>query len=89
MRKDDGPDGSLDAGRFRTYVTADTPEDYFLNVLSPKPLSQDEISTQVPILMYHHLSEDVTNSEMVSPEQFEAQIRALAGSPIRFCRNTA
>ena len=59
-------------------MTADTPEDYFLNVLSPKPLSQDEISTQVPILMYHHLSEDVTNSEMVSPEQFEAQIRALA-----------
>ena len=63
---------------FGTHVTADTPEDYFLNVLSPKPLSQDEISTQVPILMYHHLSEDVTNSEMVSPEQFEAQIRALA-----------
>lgn len=63
---------------FGTYVTADTLEDYFLNVLSPKPLSQDEISTQVPILMYHHLSEDVTNSEMVSPEQFEAQIRALA-----------
>lgn len=63
---------------FGTYVTADTPEDYFLNVLSPKPLSQDEISTQVPILMYHHLSEDVTNSEMVSPEQFEAQIRALS-----------
>ena len=28
--------------------------------------------------MYHHLSEDVTNSEMVSPEQFEAQIRALS-----------
>ena len=63
---------------FGTHVTADTPEDYFLNVLSPKPLSQDEISTQVPILMYHHLSEDVTNSEMVSPEQFEAQIRALS-----------
>ena len=51
---------------FGTYVTADTPEDYFLNVLSPAALSADEISTQVPILMYHHLSEDVTNSEMVS-----------------------
>ena len=63
---------------FGTYVTADTPEDYFLNVLSPAALSADEISTQVPILMYHHLSEDVTNSEMVSPEQFEAQIRALS-----------
>ena len=63
---------------FGTYVTADTPEDYFLNVLSPAALSSDEISTQVPILMYHHLSEDVTNSEMVSPEQFEAQIRALS-----------
>lgn len=63
---------------FGTYVTADTPEDYFLKILSPEPLSQDEISTQVPILMYHHLSEDVTNSEMVSPEQFEAQIRALS-----------
>ena len=63
---------------FGTYVTADTPEDYFLNVLSPAALSSDEISTQMPILMYHHLSEDVTNSEMVSPEQFEAQIRALS-----------
>ncbi len=63
---------------FGTYVTADTPEDYFLNVLSPTVLSSDEISMQVPILMYHHLSEDVTNSEMVSPEQFEAQIRALS-----------
>ena len=63
---------------FGTYVTADTPEDYFLNVLSPTALSSDEISMQVPILMYHHLSEDVTNSEMVSPEQFEAQIRALS-----------
>lgn len=63
---------------FGTYVTADTPEDYFLNVLSPTVLSSDEISTQVPILMYHHLSEDVTNSEMVSPAQFEAQIRALS-----------
>lgn len=63
---------------FGTYVTADTPEDYFLNVLSPAALSADEISTQVPILMYHHLSENVTNSEMVSPEQFEAQIRALS-----------
>lgn len=63
---------------FGTYVTADTPEDYFLNVLSPAALSADEISTQVPILMYHHLSEDVTNSEMVSPEQFGVQIRALS-----------
>lgn len=63
---------------FGTYVTAGTPEDYFLNVLSPTALSSDEISMQVPILMYHHLSEDVTNSEMVSPEQFEAQIRALS-----------
>ena len=63
---------------FGTYVTADTPEEYFTDVLSPAALSADEISTQVPILMYHHLSEDVTNSEMVSPEQFEAQIRALS-----------
>ena len=63
---------------FGTYVTADTPEEYFTDVLSPAALSPDEISAQVPILMYHHMSEDVTNSEMVSPEQFEAQIRALS-----------
>mgnify|MGYP000225010692 CR=1 FL=1 len=30
---------------FGTYVTADTPEDYFLNDLSPAALSADEIST--------------------------------------------
>ena len=63
---------------FGTYVTADTPEEYFTDVLSPAALSPDEISAQVPILMHHHLSEDVTNSEMVSPEQFQAQIRALS-----------
>ena len=63
---------------FGTFVTADTPADYFTDVLSPTALSQDEISVQVPILMYHHLSEDVTNGEMVSPERFEAQIRALS-----------
>ena len=63
---------------FGTYVTADTPEDYFRNVLTQAALSSDEISTRVPILMYHHLSENVTNSEMVSPELFEAQIRALS-----------
>ena len=63
---------------FGTYVTAETPASYFTDVLQPSALPASEISTQVPILMYHHLSEDVTNSEMVSPEQFEAQIRALS-----------
>ena len=63
---------------FGTYVTTDTPASYFTDVLQPPALPASEISAQVPILMYHHLSEDVTNSEMVSPEQFEAQIRALS-----------
>ena len=63
---------------FGTYVTAETPAGYFTDVLQPPALPASEISAQVPILMYHHLSEDVTNSEMVSPEQFEAQIRALS-----------
>ena len=62
---------------FGTYVTTDTPASYFTDVLQPSALPASEISAQVPILMYHHLSEDVANSEMVSPEQFEAQIRAL------------
>lgn len=63
---------------FGTYVTTDTPASYFTDVLQPPALPASEISAQVPILMYHHLSEDVANSEMVSPEQFEAQIRALS-----------
>ena len=63
---------------FGTYVTTDTPAGYFTDVLQPPALPASEISAQVPIFMYHHLSEDVTNSEMVSPEQFEAQIRALS-----------
>ena len=62
---------------FGTYVTADTPASYFTDVLQPTALTDSAISTRVPILMYHHLAEDVTNDEMVSPEQFEAQIRAL------------
>ena len=63
---------------FGTYVTADTPANYFTDVLQPTALTDSAISTRVPILMYHHLAEDVTNDEMVSPEQFEAQIRALS-----------
>ncbi len=63
---------------FGTYVTADTPASYFTDVLQPTALTDSAISTRVPILMYHHLAEDVTNDEMVSPEQFEAQIRALS-----------
>ena len=63
---------------FGTYVTADTPVRYFTDVLQPAALAADEISVQVPILMYHHLAEDVTNDEMVSPERFEAQIKALS-----------
>ena len=62
---------------FGTYVTADTPASYFTDVLQPTALTDSATSTRVPILMYHHLAEDVTNDEMVSPEQFEAQIRAL------------
>ena len=62
---------------FGTYVTADTPASYFTDVLQPTALTDSAISTRVPILMYHHLAEDVTNDEMVSPEQFEAQIRTL------------
>lgn len=45
---------------FGTYVTADTPASYFTDVLQPAALTDSAISTRVPILMYHHLAEDVT-----------------------------
>lgn len=45
---------------FGTYVTADTPASYFTDALQPTALTDSAISTRVPILMYHHLAEDVT-----------------------------
>lgn len=32
---------------------------------------------KIPVLMYHHLAENINNNTVISPNNFENQIRAL------------
>ena len=61
---------------FGTYVTADTPHDYFTQ--RPAPRTDDDTAVQVPVLTWHQLTEDVSGSATISPETFRKQIQALS-----------
>ena len=61
---------------FGTYVTADTPHDYFTQ--RPAPRTDDDTAVQVPVLTWHQLTEEVSGSATISPETFRKQIQALS-----------
>ncbi len=63
---------------FGVYVTADNARAHMEAALDAQPLQASEISAQVPILMYHHLTEGESGGETISTEAFEAQIHTLA-----------
>lgn len=63
---------------FGCYVTADNARDHFETSLDAVALPEEEISAQVPILMYHNLAEEADGEATMSVEAFEAQIAALA-----------
>lgn len=66
------------------------PEDYGVYVTSKNAAKQAAVyeteyifddssyTTEVPILMYHHLAEESSGSLIISAEQFEAHIKALS-----------
>ena len=62
---------------FGTFVTADTPDSYFSEVLQATPLAESAISTDVPILMWHNLAEMSSGDMTISVSTFRAQIEAL------------
>lgn len=63
---------------FGAYVTADNVAEHVSQMAQAEPLPLEEYTAQVPVLMYHHISEEGNDSTELSPEAFEAQIAALA-----------
>lgn len=63
---------------FGTLVTAENVASYMDTFFDAQPAEQTLYTAQVPILMYHHLDENADGNDMiVTPEHFDAQIRAL------------
>ena len=63
---------------FGYYVTAENADRYFANYLNRTALSDDGISADVPVLMYHHLDEDASNDMIVTPDTFREHMTALS-----------
>jgi peptidoglycan/xylan/chitin deacetylase (PgdA/CDA1 family) len=64
---------------FGAYVTADNVQEYFATQYwDAAPLDETELTAEVPILMYHHITDENSNSVTITAENFEAQIAALA-----------
>ncbi len=61
---------------FGTYVTAENAADHFAWTAHVIPLTEEQISCEIPVLMYHHISEE-TNSVTVSKITFESHMQAL------------
>lgn len=65
--------------RFGTRVTADNCQAYLDELFADPPRQEmDCYTADVPVLLYHHIDENPTNSLMVTPETFEEQMRFLA-----------
>lgn len=65
---------------FGQYVTADNIEKHLAEYGSSSGLDQADIrsySRNVPILMYHHLDNEVTNDSVMTPMRFEDHMIAL------------
>ena len=66
---------------FGTWVTADNREAFLDELFSNPPAADpDSYTADVPVLLYHHIEEGVTDDTVVSPETFETQMRFLAES---------
>ena len=63
---------------FGAFVTADNVAEHVGQMAQAEPLPLEDYTTQVPVLMYHHISEKGNDSTEISLETFEAQIAALA-----------
>lgn len=63
---------------FGYYVTAENAERYFANYANRSAMDAEEISVNLPVLMYHHLDENAANDMTVTPGAFREQMEALA-----------
>jgi len=64
---------------FGTYVTKDSCQTYLDSLFSSPPVIAAELYTkEIPILMYHHFSQDASNDMIVTPETFEMHMKTLS-----------
>ena len=65
--------------RFGTQVTADNCQAYLDKLFADPPRPEvSSYTADVPVLLYHHISENPADGMTVSPETFEEQMRFLA-----------
>ena len=63
---------------FGTYVTASSAADYFASYWDAEVIPENELTAKVPVLMYHHLSDDEQNSATITPALFREHMQALS-----------
>ncbi|MBR3999609.1 MAG: polysaccharide deacetylase family protein [Clostridia bacterium] len=62
---------------FGYLVTAENADRYFANYAGKSAMTDEEFTVNLPVLMYHHLDETVTNDMTVTPETFREHMEAL------------
>lgn len=63
---------------FGVYVTKDTAEAYFQEAILCQARSWEETEANLPIIMYHHLTEEASEGGTISVTMFEEHIKALS-----------
>ncbi len=62
---------------FGAYVRAETAAAHQEALRAAAPLPEEAYTADVPVLMYHHIDEVGNDSTAITPELFEAQMKAL------------
>lgn len=65
---------------FGVHVSAQNVKDHFAHYWEAKAIPEEELTAQLPILMYHHLSESEQNSATITPQLFASQMEALSNA---------
>ena len=63
---------------FGRYVTAENAAEYFASYWDAEALPETALTADVPVLMYHHLSDGEQNSATITPALFREHLQALA-----------
>lgn len=62
---------------FGTYVTAENAAEHFTRDVSADMPTEEDYTSRVPILMYHHLAEEGDGGDTIAVSVFDEQIKAL------------
>lgn len=63
---------------FGYYVTAETVDGLLESYEAARPMEEERYTAQVPILMYHHVSEGEGSGDTISAAAFERHMKALS-----------